>query len=176
MIEIVVSPFSGLAASHCDRPLQEICMDFADGQFRNDEFSMQLWLLSFLPCRTRKLPFFLRDWKMFCRCHSGKQLAASDLYWNFPIFSVTFIIFYSLAVWQNWVSTSTTKDSTLFWSWWPSACLRREAFPWWGILGTKFVSFAPGCKALFLANGQGKTFGPHAEMRWAWVVFSVLVG
>ena len=31
-----------------------------------------------------------------------------------PFFSVTFIIFYSLAVWQNWVSTSTTKDSTLF--------------------------------------------------------------
>ena len=129
--------------------------------------------LTICESRTRKLPFFLRDWKMFCRCHSGSQLAATDLYFIPQLFQWHF---YSLAVWQNWVSTSTTKDSTLFWSWWPSACLRREAFPWWGILGTKFVSFAPGCKALFLANGQGKTFGPHAEMWSAWVVFSLLVG
>lgn len=69
MIEIVVSPFSGLAASHCDRPLQEICMDFADGQFRNDFFhaavtvvilALQLGLTT-CESRTRKLPFFLRD-------------------------------------------------------------------------------------------------------------------
>ncbi len=39
--------------------------------------------------RTRKLPFFLRDWKMFCRCHRGNQ-HATNLF-SFPIFQWHFI-------------------------------------------------------------------------------------